>query len=151
LVKKSLKNRILDLILIFKDNIQNIFIGTLLVGILLGGAYYIMLSPQSIYSANIDDFPYEKKAVVQKITTTERILYTRMGNQVETASWNVYWKDDHEYLDSSIIYKTHISLREIIFLRNLKPKDTIRVKYKENKQSLIILESEYYNNTHTHK
>ncbi|KOY87477.1 hypothetical protein AD998_16230 [bacterium 336/3] len=90
MVKKSLKNRILDLILIFKDNIQNIFIGTLLVGILLGGAYYIMLSPQSIYSANIDDFPYEKKAVVQKITTTERIRYTRMGNQVETTSWNVY-------------------------------------------------------------
>lgn len=141
----------MDFILLFKDNIQNICIGTLLIGVLLGGVYYIMLSPQSIYSANMDEFPYEKKAVVQKITPTERIRYTKMGNQVETESWKVYWKDNHQYLDSSIIYKTHISLREIIFLKNLKPKDTIRVKYKENKQSLIILEPERYNNTHTHK
>jgi hypothetical protein len=83
LVKKNLKNRILDFILLFKDNIQNICIGTLLIGVLLGGIYYIMLSPQSIYSANMDDFPYEKK-----------LLYKRLHplNEFDILKWGIRWK-----------------------------------------------------------
>lgn len=133
---QKIKHHVFDFFFWHKEKIWFV----LIVSGLLGFFYFFWIGSENIYTLRVEKLPYEKEAIIQKIVPVEQIRFSsKMGNRVEIIQWAIYWEDFKGHTDSSIVLRSQVNVSQISLLNYLKPKDTIKVKYNNNKENLVIL------------